>query len=75
MLGSVRGLIASCFPTINYSLQLMEGLPPALLVHLAPVPCLQSGWKQKSTIEVSKVHRDGKVWRRQQGFKHGTRLG
>lgn len=33
MLGSVRGLIACCFPTINYYLQLTE----SLLLHLAPI--------------------------------------
>lgn len=70
MLGSVRGLIACCFPTINYGLQLMGNLPPALLVHLAPISCLHSGWKQKGTMELSRVHRNGKVWRRQQEFKH-----
>lgn len=37
MLGDVRGLIACCFPTVNYYLQLTENLLPDLLVHLAPI--------------------------------------
>lgn len=34
MLSNVKSLIASCFPTINYNLQLMENLPPDLFMHL-----------------------------------------
>lgn len=34
MLSNVKSLIACCFPTINYYLQLMENLPPDLFMHL-----------------------------------------
>lgn len=43
MLGSVRGLIACCFPTINYYLQLTESLLANLLLHLAPISCAHWG--------------------------------
>lgn len=38
MLSNVKSLIACCFPTINYYLQLMENLPPDLFMHLTHIP-------------------------------------
>lgn len=65
MLSNVRGLIACCFPTINYYLQLMENLPPDLFIHLTPVSYTHAGWKQQGSLELSKIHTNGHVLRKQ----------
>lgn len=36
MLSKVRGLIACCFPTVNYYLPLTENLPAGVFMHLTP---------------------------------------
>ena len=63
MLSNVRGLIAGCFPTINYYLQQMENLPPDLFMHLTPVSYIHAGSKQQGSLELPEVHTNGHVLR------------